>query len=159
MLKEVFRLELPHLDQTDQDIIKLLHENGRMSYAKIGEQLNLSRVAIQKRVEALIENEIIENFTIRLNATKLGKVVSAFFEVEVEPRFVQQVGDSLSADPNVISIYQMTGPSTLHMHALLKNDEALEHFLFQHIYRLEGVVSVTTQVVIKRFKQGTGLEL
>ncbi|MCR8633339.1 Lrp/AsnC family transcriptional regulator [Paenibacillus radicis (ex Xue et al. 2023)] len=152
-------LELPNLDQIDQEIIKLLHENGRMSYAKIGEQLNLSRVAIQKRVEALVENEIIENFTIRLNATKLGKVVSAFFEVEVEPRFAQNVGNSLSADPNVISIYQMTGPSTLHMHALLKDEDALEKFLYQHIYNLEGVVRVNTQVVIKRFKQGTGLEL
>ncbi|MFD0681076.1 MULTISPECIES: Lrp/AsnC family transcriptional regulator [unclassified Paenibacillus] len=152
-------LELPNLDQIDQEIIKLLHENGRMSYAKIGEQLNLSRVAIQKRVEALVENEIIENFTIRLNATKLGKVVSAFFEIEVEPRFAQNVGNSLSADPNVISIYQMTGPSTLHMHALLKDEDALEKFLYQHIYKLEGVVRVNTQVVIKRFKQGTGLEL
>ncbi|NOU92201.1 AsnC family transcriptional regulator [Paenibacillus sp. LMG 31456] len=130
-----------------------------MSYAKIGEQLNLSRVAIQKRVEALVENEVIENFTIRLNATKLGKVVSAFFEVEVEPRFAQNVGNSLSADPSVISIYQMTGPSTLHMHALLKDEEALENFLYKHIYTLEGVVRVNTQVVIKRFKQGTGLEL
>ncbi|MDF2958734.1 MAG: transcriptional regulator [Paenibacillus sp.] len=152
-------LELPNVDQTDQEIIKLLHENGRMSYAKIGEHLNLSRVAIQKRVEALIENGIIENFTIRLNATKLGKVVSAFFEVEVEPLFALHVGNSLSSDPNVISIYQMTGPSTLHMHALLKDEDALEQFLYQHIYTLEGVVRVNTQVVIKRFKQGTGLEL
>jgi Lrp/AsnC family leucine-responsive transcriptional regulator len=150
---------LPNVDQIDQEIIRLLHENGRMSYAKIGEQLNLSRVAIQKRVEALIENEIIENFTIRLNAAKLGKVVSAFFEVEVEPFHVQHVGDSLSENPEVISIYQMTGPSTLHMHALLKDDAALEKFLYENIYTLQGVVRVNTQVVIRRFKQGTGLEL
>ncbi|MDU0205310.1 MULTISPECIES: Lrp/AsnC family transcriptional regulator [Paenibacillus] len=152
-------MELPHLDQVDQEIIKLLHENGRLSYAKIGEILNLSRVAIQKRVENLIDNEVIENFTIRLNATKLGKVVSAFFEVEVEPRFAEEVGNQLSADPNVISIYQMTGSSSLHMHALLKDEAALEAFLYQNIYKLGGVVRVNTQVVIKRFKQGTGLEL
>ena len=72
-------LDLPHLDQVDQEIIRLLHENGRISYAKIGEILNLSRVAIQKRVENLIENEVIENFTIRLNATKLGKGRQRFF--------------------------------------------------------------------------------
>lgn len=41
-------MDLPHLDQVDQEIIRLLHENGRLSYAKIGEILNLSRVAIQK---------------------------------------------------------------------------------------------------------------
>lgn len=152
-------LDLHVLDPVDQEIIKLLHENSRMSYARIGEILNLSRVAIQKRVENLIENEIIENFTIRLNATKLGKVVSAFFEVEVEPRYAEEVGNTLSGDPNVVSIYQMTGTSSLHMHALLKDDAALEDFLYQNIYKLNGVVRVNTQMVIKRFKQGTGLEL
>ncbi|MFC5452055.1 Lrp/AsnC family transcriptional regulator [Paenibacillus aestuarii] len=152
-------IELPHLDETDQAIIKLLHENSRISYAKIGELLSLSRVAIQKRVDQLVENEIIENFTIRLNAAKLGKVVSAFFEVEVEPRFAEEVGNVLAEDPNVISIYQMTGSSSLHMHALLKDDAALEQFLYHNIYKLNGVVRVNTQVVIRRFKQGTGLEL
>lgn len=147
-------MELPHLDQVDQEIIRLLHENGRLSYAKIGEILNLSRVAIQKRVENLIDNEVIENFTIRLNATKLGKVVSAFFEVEVEPRFAEELGNQLSADPSVVSIYQMTGNSSLHLHALLKDEAALEAFLYQNIYKRSGVVRVNTQVVIKRFKQG-----
>jgi Lrp/AsnC family leucine-responsive transcriptional regulator len=155
----MFMLDLHDLDPVDQEIIKLLHENSRMSYAKIGEILNLSRVAIQKRVENLIDNEIIENFTIRLNATKLGKVVSAFFEVEVEPRYAEEVGNTLSEDPNVVSIYQMTGTSSLHMHALLKDDAALEEFLYKNIYKLNGVVRVNTQMVIKRFKQGTGLEL
>jgi DNA-binding Lrp family transcriptional regulator len=150
---------LPHLDDTDQEIIRLLHDNGRMSYAKIGEQLNLSRVAIQKRVDSLIEDGIIENFTVRLNTTRLGKFVSAFFEVAVEPRFVEQAGDLLSSEPEVISIYQMTGPSSLHMHALLKDEEALEQFLFKKIYTLPGIVNVNTHMVIKRFKQGTGLEL
>ncbi|AEI39414.1 Lrp/AsnC family transcriptional regulator [Paenibacillus mucilaginosus] len=150
---------LPQIDPIDQEIIRLLHDNGRMSYAKIGETLNLSRVAIQKRVEGLIADGIIENFTVRLNSARLGKYISAFFEVRVEPRFVEQAGNALAEEPEVISIYQMTGPSTLHMHALLKDEEALETFLFQKIYTLEGVVNVDTHMVIKRFKQGTGLEL
>ncbi|MGO4370915.1 Lrp/AsnC family transcriptional regulator [Paenibacillus sp. MCAF20] len=150
---------LPHMDETDQEIIRLLHDNGRMSYAKIGEHLNLSRVAIQKRVDSLVDSGIIENFTIRLNTTRLGQAISAFFEVAVEPRFVEQAGAILSEELEVISIYQMTGPSSLHMHALLKDEEALEHFLFKKIYALEGIVNVNTHMVIRRFKQGTGLEL
>lgn len=152
-------MHLPHMDETDQEIIRLLHDNGRMSYAKIGEHLNLSRVAIQKRVDSMMDSGIIENFTVRLNTTQLGKTISAFFEVEVEPRFVEQAGALLSDEPEVISIYQMTGPSSLHMHALLKDEQSLEHFLFKKIYVLEGIVNVNTHMVIKRFKQGTGLEL
>lgn len=152
-------MELPYLDEVDREIIRLLHDNSRISYARIGEMLHLSRVAIQKRVEQLVEHGIIESFTIKLNATKLGKVVSAFFEVEVEPRFAEEVGNLLATDPDVISIYQMTGSSALHMHALLKDEAALEQFLYGRLYKLNGVVRVNTQMVIKRFKQGTGLEL
>ncbi|OXM87333.1 Lrp/AsnC family transcriptional regulator [Paenibacillus rigui] len=152
-------MELPNIDQVDQEIIRMLLDNGRMSYSRIGELLNLSRVAIQKRVEALVQAGIIENFTIRVNATKLGQSVPVFFEVEVEPRHAESVGNALAEEPNVVSIYQMTGPSTLHMHALLKNEPDLEHFLYKKIYALEGVVRVETHLTIRRFKQGTGLEL
>ncbi|MWC26839.1 Lrp/AsnC family transcriptional regulator [Paenibacillus sp. MMS18-CY102] len=150
---------LPHLDGIDQRIVDLLLVNGRLPYAKIGESLSLSRVAIQKRVESLIEDGIIEHFTIRVNVAKLGKAVSAFFEVVIEPRFVEQVGNKLAEEPCVISIYQMTGPTTLHMHAQLKDEEDVEKFLYEKIYTLQGVVNVETQLVIKRFKAGNGFEV
>ncbi|WP_127532343.1 Lrp/AsnC family transcriptional regulator [Paenibacillus kobensis] len=143
---------LPHLDDIDQRIVELLLNNGRLPYAKIGESLNLSRVAIQKRVESLVEDGIIEHFTIRVNVAKMGKSISASFEVVVEPRFVEQVGHQLAEEPGVISVYQMTGPSTLHMHAQLKDEDELEKFLYDKIYTLQGVISVDTRLVIKSFK-------
>jgi len=143
---------LPHLDEIDQRIVELLLNNGRLPYAKIGESLNLSRVAIQKRVESLVEDGIIEHFTIRVNAAKLGKTVSAFFEVVVEPRFIEQIGHQLAETPGVISVYQTTGPSTLHMHAQLKDEDELEKFLYDKIFTIQGVVSVDTRLVIRSFK-------
>lgn len=145
---------LPHLDEIDQRIVDLLLDNGRLPYAKIGESLHLSRVAIQKRVESLIEDGIIEHFTIRVNVAKLGKPVSAFFELEVEPRMMEQIGNQLAQEPAVISIHQMTGPSTLQMQAQLKDEEDLERFLYDRIYPLQGIVSVNTKLVIKSFKAG-----
>ncbi|AJY75826.1 Lrp/AsnC family transcriptional regulator [Paenibacillus beijingensis] len=152
-------MKLPQLDDIDQQIVQLLLNNGRMPYAKIGESLNLSRVAIQKRVEALLDNGILEHFTVRVNVAKLGKTVSAFFEVQVEPRYVDQVGMRLSEEMDVINIYQMTGSSTLHMHVLLRNENELEKFLYEKLYPLEGVVNVQTQLMIKQFKTGSGLTI
>ncbi|MGM0877724.1 MAG: Lrp/AsnC family transcriptional regulator [Bacillota bacterium] len=152
-------ISVPNLDEIDQVIIRQLLMNSRISYAKLGKMHNLSRAAIQKRVELLINNGIIEEFTIRVNTTKLGKLTSGFFEVEVEPRYIEEVGNKLAEEDCVISIYQMTGPSSLHMHALLKDEDQLEEFLYKSIYPLTGVIRVQTHTVIKRFKQGTGLEI
>ena len=40
------------------------------------------------------------------------------------------------------------------MHALLKDEAALEAFLYQNIYKLNGVVRVNTQVVINVLSRG-----
>lgn len=152
-------MKLPQLDEIDQRIVQLLLTNGRMPYAKIGESLNLSRVAIQKRVEALLDNGILEHFTVRVNVAKLGKTVSAFFEVQVEPRYVDQVGMKLSEELDVVNIYQMTGSSTLHMQVLLRDEAELEKFLYEKLYPLEGVVNVKTELMIRQFKAASGLSI
>ncbi len=42
----------------NKDILRLLRDNGRMSFTEIGEQLGISRVAAMKRVKKLEEEGI-----------------------------------------------------------------------------------------------------
>src|SRR4051812_2708522 len=96
------------IDDTDRKILQLLIENGRMSYVDIGKELNLSRVSIRERVNQLTENGIIEKFTVVINSDKVGKSVSAFFEVDCEPSSLVSVAETLANNPRVASCYQMT---------------------------------------------------
>src|SRR5699024_12534743 len=98
--------------------------------------VRLSRVAVKDRIENLIEKGVIENFTITVNSEKFGKKVSAFFEVDVEPKNLQKVAGNLANNPNVASIYQMTGPSTLHMHVLLNDFNVLEVFINIYLFAI-----------------------
>ena len=113
------------LDKIDKKIIEILSEDGRISYVDLAEKVGLSRVAVKDRIQSLMDKGIIEKFTIVVNSEKAGKQISAFFEVEVEPIRPQQVAQNLAANPNVASIYQMTGPSTLHMHVLVEDMKML----------------------------------
>ncbi len=67
------------IDTTDRKILELLSQNGRMSYVDIAKELGLSRVAIRERINQLINEGIIEKFSVVINSDKLGKKVSAFF--------------------------------------------------------------------------------
>jgi DNA-binding Lrp family transcriptional regulator len=75
------------IDETDRKIIKLLTDNGRMSYVDIEKELELSRVAVRERVNQLINEDVIERFTVVVNSEKIGRSVSAFFEVDVSQPF------------------------------------------------------------------------
>jgi Lrp/AsnC family transcriptional regulator, leucine-responsive regulatory protein len=147
------------LDDIDRKILSMLTENGRMSYVDIGKKLNLSRVTVRERVNQLVENGVIEKFTVVINSEKVGKKVSAFFEVDCEPAYLVEVAQKLAENPNVASCYQMTGPSTLHVHVLVEDFTALEKFINNELYALEGITRVESNILLRRFKSRNGLKL
>lgn len=112
------------MDKVDREILQLLTDNGK--------KLGLSRVAVRERVNRLVENGVIEQFTAVINSSKAGKEVSAFFEIDCEPSSLVKIAEALAENPNVASCYQMTGPSTLHTHVLVDNFEVLEHLLMKN---------------------------
>jgi DNA-binding Lrp family transcriptional regulator len=150
---------MTHIDEIDRKIISILHLNGRTSYTDLAKEVGLSRVAVQVRINALMENGTIERFACIVNPEKLGITVSAFFNVEVEPKHLMQVADTLAEEPEVSSLYHMTGPSKLHMHGLFKNNHEMELFLQNKLYALPGIMSVDCQVLIKRYKSRMGMKL
>ncbi|MFS0724007.1 Lrp/AsnC family transcriptional regulator [Paenibacillus sp. 1P07SE] len=147
------------LDDTDRKIVALLHENGRISYTDLAKEVGLSRVAVQARVGALTDAGVIERFTAVINPEKIGIRVSAFFNVEVEPKHLHAVADQLSTEPFVTSLYHMTGPSKLHMHGLFRNNEEMEQFMKDKLYTLPGIMSVECQLLINRYKSRMGMRL
>lgn len=147
------------LDKLDQGIIDCLVEDGRMSYVEIGRRLNISRVSVRDRVQQLKEKGIIERFSVVVNSEKTGKTVSAFFEVDCEPASLVEVAEMLVDNPSVASCYQMTGPSTLHMHVLVDDFKRLEVFINEELYALEGITRVESHILLRRFKSRSGLKL
>ncbi|MFP9130857.1 MULTISPECIES: Lrp/AsnC family transcriptional regulator [Bacillaceae] len=147
------------LDEIDKTILSMLHENSRISYTDIAKEVDLSRVAVQMRINNLTEKGVIEKFTTVINPTKIGIHVSAFFNVEVEPQHLEEVAAKLAEEHSVTSLYHMTGPSKLHMHGIFGDNQEMEKFLTEKLYPLKGVVSVDCQILIKRYKSRMGMKL
>ncbi|WP_089967540.1 Lrp/AsnC family transcriptional regulator [Lihuaxuella thermophila] len=147
------------LDEIDRKILEALHENARISYTDLGKKIGLSRVAVQARISALMEAGVIERFTVVINPVKVGIRVSAFFNVDIEPKYLDEVAEKLAKEPAVTSLYHMTGPSTLHMHGIFSNTREMEKFLLDTLYKMPGIVRVETQMLLKRYKSRMGMKL
>lgn len=147
------------LDETDRRLLDILSEDGRISYVDLAEKLGLSRVAVRERMRQLKEKGVIEKYSVVINSEKVGKGVSAFFEVDCEPTALVEVAQQLADNPRVASCYQMTGPSTLHMHVLVEDFEKLEQFINEELYALEGITRVESHILLRRFKSRSGLKL
>lgn len=148
------------LDDYDRDILSLLIQDGRMSYADLGRAVNLSRAAVRERVHALKRAGIIERFTVAIDPKKVGLSISAFFEIDVEPRSLPVVAKTLAVNEHVLSVNQMTGPSTLHVHAALRDSDHLKEFLHATIYSIDGISMVRSYILLRSFKPNqTGLRI
>lgn len=146
-------------DELDEKLINELIKDGRASYVDLAKKVGLSRVAVKDRIQQLIDHNVIESFTVAVNSEKFGKKVSAFFEVDVEPQQLENVAQNLADNPSVASVYQMTGPSTLHMHVLVEDFQKLETFINNELYSVRGITRVESHVILKRFKSRTGYKL
>jgi DNA-binding Lrp family transcriptional regulator len=63
------------MDKTDMNLIMLLMNNSRLSYAELAEKLNLSINAIHKRIQLLIETGVIRKFTAKISLQSLGAII------------------------------------------------------------------------------------
>lgn len=159
--KKIVAEGMPQIEMNaiDKKIVEVLLEDGRISYTDIAKIVGLSRVAVQARINALIEEGVIERFTAVINPIKVGIQVSAFFNIDVEPKLLNEVAEKLVLHPAVTSLYHMTGPSTLHMHGVFKNMQEMEKFLLETVYPTSGITSVESEMLLKRYKSRMGMKL
>ncbi len=70
-----------NLDQVDYRLIQILKENSRLSFKEIGEKIHMTGQAVGVRVNKLMEEGIIEGFTLAVNMEKLGVTITAMIKV------------------------------------------------------------------------------
>ena len=150
---------LDGLDELDQQIVKLLIRNARMSYSEIGQKIGISRVAVRSRVQALEQAGIIEEYTTVINPQKISGALSCYFEIETVPDTLPEVAALLEQNDTVTQIYRVTGKSKLHVHAVASSSEEMEELMYGTMDKLPGVVECSCNMIFSRIKDIKGLRL
>ncbi|OYY74141.1 MAG: winged helix-turn-helix domain-containing protein [Gammaproteobacteria bacterium 28-57-27] len=144
------------MNTLDQKIVALLVDDGRMSFADIARELDISRVHARDRVLHLMEEGVIEKFTVIVNPEKVGTVVSAFLDVEVDPQGIETVADDLARQPEVVSLYIMSDMTSLHIHTLTEDNVGLEDFVRRNLFSRRHVVKISCKLLLSRVKNRRG---
>ena len=150
---------LDGLDELDQQIVKLLIRNARMSYSEIGQKIGISRVAVRSRVQALEQAGIIEEYTTVINPQKISGAISCYFEIETVPDTLPEGAALLEQNDTVTQIYRVTGKSKLHVHAVASSSEEMEELMYGTMDKLPGVVECSCNMIFSRIKDIKGLRL
>jgi DNA-binding Lrp family transcriptional regulator len=120
------------LDPLDADLLALLVEDARRSYADLGAQVGLSASAVKRRVDRLRAGGAITGFTVRLDPRALGWSVEGYVElycrISTPPEAIRAV---VSRFPEVVDASTISGEADALLHILAADMRHFERVLEQ----------------------------
>ena len=133
-------------------ILDTLRQDGRASLASIARKLGLSKPAVKYRVDRLMEAGAIKSFFALVDSRFYGVTLSVVFDLTVDPQAIQEVASRIATYPEVVRVYELTNTPQLHVHALFTENEKMEQFMRNKLYKLPGIKDVSTGIIIRRYK-------
>ena len=112
------------MDEINKGILRLLRDDGRMSFTEIGERLGISRVAVKKRVLKLEETGIIRGYKAVIHRADNIKM---FMEITTFDEKYENLLDYLNGTGYVTEIYIMTGTNRIHATAVAPDVSELKY--------------------------------
>ena len=146
------------LDRLDKEILEILQEDGRISYSKIAQMLNMSESTIHMRIRRLRELGILRGFYADVDMEKIGLKVLAFVQLKADPKKYEQVLNVLKEMKEVAEIYDVTGEYYALVKVVVPSNEDLAKVL-DDIGKLDGVTDTYTMMVLRVIKEGKKVNL
>ncbi|KUJ75662.1 AsnC family transcriptional regulator [Thiomicrospira sp. XS5] len=154
---------LNKLDKYDKAILNALQNNGRLSNQELADQIGLSPSACLRRFKALETAGVIIGYRALLDARSLGLDLMALVHISMDKhtheRF-EAFDDAIQALPNVVECLLLTGQTAdYQLKVVVKDLEAYQDLLLNHITQIEGVSGVHTSFVLRKVVDKTALPI
>ena len=117
------------VDSVDVQLLNILKENSRLSFADLGRKINLSPSAVRERIQKMEEFEVIKKYGIQLDNKKLGYDLEAFILLKVFPGQLKHILTVITDFPEVKEAYRITGNQNVHLKVVVKNQLYLQKLL------------------------------
>ena len=143
---------MPLYDSTDRAILARLQTDGRIANVDLADAVNLSPSACLRRVRALEEAGLIAGYRAELDRARLGLDLTVFIDLRVDRHSREtaaQVEAALTAIPEVVACYFVSGRSDLLVEAAVANLAAYERLLIDQILTIPSIVDAHSTFAIR----------
>lgn len=132
------------LSAADRGIIALLQADGRMSFAEMARQLDITEKTVRAHVAELLARGIIQ-FTAVTDPTVLGYRACALLAITVDPATpASQVAERLTRIAAIDYVVVAGGRFGLYAEAMCRDRAALQQVIEQEIGKIPGIARVET---------------
>jgi Lrp/AsnC family leucine-responsive transcriptional regulator len=143
------------LDAYDKKLLQLLQQNNQLTSQQLSEQVNLSSSAVQRRIQKLRADKVIEADISIVSPAAANIGLTCIVDVSLHEdgaRAVDNFMKELEFSPEVSQCYYVTGTFDLVLIVNTANMEQYELFSKKHFMNNPNVKNFYTHVAMKRLK-------
>jgi Lrp/AsnC family transcriptional regulator, leucine-responsive regulatory protein len=137
------------MDEIDTQIITILGENGRASFASIGEAVGLSPHGTADRVRRLERDGVIVGYTARIDPGSVGRTLDALVDIRLLPSTDPDVFERMALSlPAVREVTFLTGRFDFQLRLACGDADELDQTV-RSIRREGGAAATETRIVMR----------
>ena len=141
------------MDHIDRKIIDILQKDARSPLKEIADRVFLSSPAVSARIARLEKEGCLTGYQAQVDATKLGFLVKAFINLDMDPQRKPEFYPYIESCPNVVECNCVTGDYSMLIEVLFASTQELDHF----INRLQQFGRTRTQIVFSTCVEHRGV--
>ena len=141
------------MDHIDRKIIDLLQSNARLPLKDIADRVFLSSPAVSARIARLEREGVLRGYQAQVDAQKLGLLVKAFINLDMDPQRKPEFYPYIESCPNVVECCCVTGDYSMLIEVLYATTQELDQF----INRLQEFGRTRTQIVFSTSVEHRGI--
>jgi DNA-binding Lrp family transcriptional regulator len=147
-------------DKATRRIIEALQRNAMLSVQQLAEVVGLSPTPVWRRLKALQGHGVIRAQVALMDREKLGLAICVLAHVTLVRHTegaVEQFERMVRASPEIMECASTTGESDYLIKVVAPDMKAYDRFLQENLFRMPGVASVKSSVVLREVKYETAL--
>jgi len=114
------------LDATDWNLLNLLRQEARLSFAELGRKLRLSAPAVAERMKRLEERGVIRAYRAEIDLSKLGRGLHVYMRAVVQPKDYARFRRAVETMDEILECYHVTGEESFLLRAAVTAVPSLE---------------------------------
>jgi DNA-binding Lrp family transcriptional regulator len=139
------------MDDLDRELVALLRDDGRASFASLAKQLRVARGTVQNRLARLEADGTIVGYTVRLKPQSEEHRIRGWMCIAVEGNRADAVIRSLRGNPAVTSLHATNGRWDIVAELRAESLPAFDRVLAQ-VRLVEGIADTETSLLLSTHK-------
>jgi len=132
------------MDDLDREILNILRRDARTPYTEIADSVGTSEGTVRNRVESLVEEGVIERFTVATRTGNVKSMVEVGVDVSVD---THDISDRVAEWQEVDFVWQVSGEEDIVFVVDAQDTERVNEIITQ-TRELEEVVSTKTRLIL-----------